>query len=89
MDEVVAEARRLKILLATLETDGTAGIERAVGGIEFDPIGTQLGVSEPNRNIAFGDCRLGLAVGVLAVGLNVEARRCWSNSRRTPVSRSG
>ena len=54
MEQVVAEARRLKILTATLETNGATGIKRAVGSVEFDAISAKFSVSEPNRDVAFG-----------------------------------
>ena len=76
MNEVVAEARRLEELLAAPETDGAAGVERAIGRIKFDPIGMQFSVPELNRDVAFGNRGLGLGIGVLPVGKNLQARRC-------------
>ena len=75
MDEVVAEARRLKKLLATSETDGAAGVKRAVNSIKFDAIGAKFSVPELNQNVAFSDRRLGLGVGVLAVSPDIETCR--------------
>ena len=75
MNEVVAEAGRLKKLLATSETDGAAGIKRAISRIKFDPIGTKFSVPELNQNVSFSDRRLGFGVGVLAVSPDIEARR--------------
>ena len=79
LDEVVAKARRLEKLIATSETDGASGVERAVYRIKFDPIGVQFSVAEPNRNVAFGNRGLRLGKGVLAVSSNVQTPRCWSN----------
>ena len=81
MDEVVAEARRLEILLATLETHGSTGVERAKTCIEFDAIGAEFSIPKLNADVAFGDRGLGLAICALAIRLNVEVRRCWSNTR--------
>ena len=48
LNEVVAEAGRLKILTSAPEADSAACVERAVGRIKFNPIGVQLGVPELN-----------------------------------------
>ena len=89
LDEVVAEARRLEILLAPLEAHSSAGVKRAEACIEFDAIGTEFSVSKLNRNVALGDRGLGLGVGVLAVSLNLETCWRWSNNRRSLIGRSG
>ena len=79
LDEVVAEARRLKILFAPLEAHGATGVQRAKACIEFDAIGAEFSIAKLNPDIAFGNRGLGLAICALAVRLNVEARRRWSN----------
>ena len=89
LDEVVAEACRLEILLAPLEAHSAAGVERAETCVEFDAIGAEFGVPELNADIAFGDRGLGLAIRALAVGLDLEARRCRSDWRRAEFSRGG
>ena len=48
LDEVVAEARRLKILIATFKTHSTAGEERAVDRIKFDAISMEFSVTKLN-----------------------------------------
>ena len=87
MDEVVAKARRLKILVAAPETDGSSGIERTKARIEFNPIGAQFGVSELDADVAFSDRDVRPAIAVLTVSLNLEVRRCWGHLNRDLFSR--
>ena len=54
MNKVVAEARCLKILTATLETNGAACMQSAVFSAKFDAISAKFSVSELNGNVAFG-----------------------------------
>ena len=81
LDEVVAEARCLEILITPLEAHSAAGVERAKTCIEFDAIGAEFSIPELNTDVAFGDRGLGFAICALAIRLNVEALLHWSNTR--------
>ena len=87
LDEVVAEARCLEILLAPLEAHGAAGVERAETGIKFNAIGTEFSVPKLNADVSFGNRGFGFAVCALAVSPNVEVRLCRNNSWSNDVSR--
>ena len=69
----------MEILVASLETNGAAGIERPEASIEFDAVGAKLSVPELNAHVAFGDRGVRLSIAVLAVCLNLEVRRCSDN----------